>query len=135
MLFENFWLFLKVKYFSKKNNQHFLNSKNPSSKFVDYFFSKNIWLSKKVKIFEKHFRKKCPKKFRTRKKYIFCRGKILKFLWNLRTPGNPVNPNFQPNPISWGGWGEDNCQNDTLGTFTARVIHIGYLHRIVHSVL
>ena len=64
---------------------------------------KNRIFFEKISIFKKSqksldfFRKKCAKKFVNSKKYVFCRRKKLKFLWNLRIRGNPVNLNFQPN--------------------------------------
>ena len=70
-----------------KKNSFFLFWKIPIffrfRKIVGFFFEKS------VRIF-----------FWTRKNFIFCRRKNLKFLWNLRTAGNPENPNFQPNRTS-----------------------------------
>ena len=92
--------------FSNKKIENFLNSKFEFKKFSIFLFLKIPIFFRFRKNVGFFFRKKCAKKIWTRKKIIFCRWKILKFLWNHRIPENPVNLNFQHNPISCGGWGK-----------------------------
>ena len=77
-----------------------MNSKFEFKKFSFFLFWKIPIFFRFRKIVGFFFEKSVRIFFLNSKKIFFCRRKILKFLWNLRTAGNPENPNFQPNRTS-----------------------------------
>ena len=83
-----FWLFLKSNISLKKIIKIFW-TRIFEFKKNDYFFKRNIWLSKKVKIFENCFRKKVAQNFFNSKKLFFCRWIFLKI---FRIPQNTWKP-------------------------------------------